>query len=348
MSLNSRSNPQRKYMIALGTPPAATVSEQIDLAKFAESMGFEGIALVERLYDGHLMLTAIGQTTTKISLASSSGIHYRSPTLTAIDAGIIDQISNGRLLLGLVPGSPIATAPFGVKFEKEHILTMMREYVTIVRSLLAGERVKFSGSIYKIEGAELWFKPGRRIPIMLGCRGPKMSQLAGEVSDGIFGGALQPASFVRHTIDNVLLGARKAGRDPSELDLTGSVFYFDSLNDAKRFTAWWMNEQPMFDDVWTYCNLMGTVEKVRRCFRDGDSERAMDLVDEKIVETFAIWGTAENCTNLLEEFWSMGVSRIKIDPKGKVSAGVKSASNESVKRTIKALASVVQRPASKS
>jgi len=332
-------------MIALGTPPAATVGEQIELANFAESMGFEGISLVERLYDGHLMLTAIGQKTTKISLASSSGIHYRSPTLTAIDAAIIDEISNGRLLLGLVPGSPIATAPFGLKFEKEHILTKMREYVAIVRSLLAGERVKFSGSIYKIEGAELWFKPRRRIPIMLGCRGPKMSQLAGEISDGVFGGALQPVSYVKHTIDNVLLGARKAGRDPSELDLTGSVFYFDSLDDAKRFTAWWMQEQPMFDDVWTHSNLMGTVEKVRRCFDEGEPERAPDLVDEKVVETFSIWGTGENCTNLLEEFWSMGLSRIKIDPKGRVSPGVRSVSNESVKRTIKAIASVTLRPA---
>jgi len=331
-------------MIALGTPPAATVRDQIELAKFAESEGFEGIALVERLYDGHLMLTAIGQATTKISLASSSGIHYRSPTLTAIDAAIIDQISDGRLLLGLVPGSPIATAPFGLRFEKEHILTKMREYVTIVRSLLAGERVKFSGSVYKIEGAELWFKPNRKIPIMLGCRGPKMSQLAGEISDGVFVGAMQPASYVKNTLDNVILGAKKIGRDPSELDLTGSVFYFDSLNDARRFTAWWMNEQPMFDDVWSYCNLMGTVEKVRRSFREGDPEGALAHVEEKVVRTFSIWGTGEECADLLEEFWSMGVTRIKIDPKGKVSPGVRSTPKESVMRTIKAIAAAVQRP----
>ena len=331
-------------MIALGTPPSQTARQEIELARFSEEMGFEGVSLTERVYDGHVMLTAIGLLTKRISIASSSGIHYRSPTLAAIDAAIIDELSGGRLILGLVPGSPVATAPFGLRFEKEHILAKMREYVEIVRRLLAGERVSIDGEVYKIKGAQIHFKPARKkVPILVGARGPRLSQLAGEVSDGAFVGGLQPPEFVKLTVDNVRLGARKAGRDPSELDLTAAVFYFGTLEDARRFTAWWMNYQPMYDDVWQHSGLLPLVQKIRKSYGEGDTEAALGYVDERTLSRFALWGSKEECKELLEEFWSIGLTRLKIAPKGKMGVNGEGGSFESTKQTIKKVASIVLR-----
>jgi 5,10-methylenetetrahydromethanopterin reductase len=111
-------------------------------------------------------------------------IFLRSPLLTVQSIAQLDEVSEGRAILGLGVSTPSLLAPHGVPYGKP--LTRMREYIQIVRGLLRGETVSYQGQVYNIPQSQREFPFHRRdIPIYLAAIGPKMHQLVGEVADGV-------------------------------------------------------------------------------------------------------------------------------------------------------------------
>src|SRR6266508_4649414 len=104
---------------------------------------------------------------------------------------------------------------FGVPAYKP--IGMMREYLTVLRKLLAGESVEHEGTAIHLHGVQLGFQPPH-VPVYLGALGPQMVRLAGEAADGV---ALNwcTAEQVAQSRELVGEGAHKAGRDPSEVSV---------------------------------------------------------------------------------------------------------------------------------
>ena len=150
---------------------------------------------------------------------SVSPVAFRSPVSFASSAGTLSAMTGGRFSLGIGTGGiyqPATRRNLG--FRTKSALAVMRDYLATTRALLAGDTVDYEGEAITLKGLRLGFDPSLRTPILLGALGPKMLQLAGELSDGA---AMNWCNTerVHWSREQINEGARSAGRDHSELKL---------------------------------------------------------------------------------------------------------------------------------
>lgn len=141
-----------------------------------------------------------------------------SPPVLASQAGTVSELTGGRFILGIGSGG-IYSAEFQRTWGRPAWppIAMMRDYVSTVRRLLAGEKVEHEGPSVSLHGVQLSFKPPT-VPVFLGALGPQMLRLAGEVSDGAALNWCTPEQ-IAISRERVNAGALKAGRDPSAVRL---------------------------------------------------------------------------------------------------------------------------------
>src|SRR5262249_46059810 len=138
------------------------------------------------------ILAWLAQATTRIKLGSAIfQMPGRSAAMTAMTAATIDQLSGGRMLLGIGSSGPqVAEGWHGQRFARQ--LQRTREYVAVVRRALARERVEFHGETLELplpdgpgKALKLTIAPVQeRMPIYIAAIGPRNTELAAEVSDG--------------------------------------------------------------------------------------------------------------------------------------------------------------------
>jgi len=166
------------------------------LVKEADRLGFHSVWTAEAYgSDAVTPLAWIAGQTTRIHVGSAiMQMPARSPAMTAMTATTLDQLSNGRFLLGLgVSGPQVVEGWHGVPYGKPLVRT--REYVSIVRHIWAREQaLEHTGEHYQIPyrgpGATGLGKPlksilhGRQIPIYIAAIGPKSVEQTAEIADG--------------------------------------------------------------------------------------------------------------------------------------------------------------------
>jgi F420-dependent oxidoreductase-like protein len=186
----------------------AQISLDMNLIHEAEKVGFDSVWTAEAWgSDAVSPLAWIGAQTRKLRLGTAiMQLPGRSPANTAMTAMTLDQLSGGRFILGLGTSGPqVVEGWHGVPFDKP--LSWLREYVTIVRAVLARERpLEFSGERYQIPyrgpGATGLGKPlksilhGRKdIPIYTGSMAPKSQEMSAEIADGLLLTCMHPERF---------------------------------------------------------------------------------------------------------------------------------------------------------
>jgi len=157
------------------------------------------------------------------------------PSLASV-AATTGQLTGSRFSLGIGTGgitSPEYRASFGLPDYPP--IALMRDYLVTLRALLAGERVDYTGKTVTLKGVQLdwpWDRP--KVPVMLGALGPQMLRLAGEASDGAALNWCTPEQ-IAWSRERVAEGARKAGRDPSEIQMVEYIrICVDEDEDAAR------------------------------------------------------------------------------------------------------------------
>ena len=135
----------------------------------------------------------------------------------AVQAATVGQISNGRFVLGL------GTGGYGAAFWRgaglpDRPLAVMRDYVSVLRRLLAGETVTHDGPAVRLQKYGLG-RPGPPVPVYLGALGPGMLRLAGECADGVLLNWATPQA-IAWSAQRVAEGAARAGRAPTEVPIT--------------------------------------------------------------------------------------------------------------------------------
>src|SRR5207247_10335090 len=165
------------------------------LVELAEQVGFGAFWKGEsNSTDPIVMLSAVASRTRKIKLGTAIyHIYGRSPVTLGIQSATLQDLSGGRLLLGLgVDNKNIAVWHGGV-FDRP--LKRAREYIDIVRKVAAGERVEYEGEIYQTgKRLQLSWRPSQpNFPIYLAGLGPQMTNLVGKLSDGVLRNLATPA-----------------------------------------------------------------------------------------------------------------------------------------------------------
>ena len=141
--------------------------------------------------------------------------YWTAPALASC-AATVGEISGGKFVLGIGSGA-IHNPAFQRSLGLPNVgpIGAMREYLTTVRALLRGESVEHEGKAITLHGISIGFTPPR-VPVALGALGPQMLRLAGEASDGAALNWCTPET-IAWSRELVAEGAKKAGRDPSEI-----------------------------------------------------------------------------------------------------------------------------------
>src|ERR671911_570920 len=197
-----------------------TAADQLDLVKEAEAAGYDSVWAAEAYgSDAATVLAWLAAQTSGIRIGSAIfQMPARSPAMTAMTAATLDQLSGGRMLLGIGTSGPqVAEGWHGQRFGKQ--LARTREYVEILRKALARERLVYEGETYRLplpdgpgKALKLTIAPlQEQIPIYIASIGPRNTELTGEIADGWLPIFFSPEHVgqARELLDE---GAARAGR----------------------------------------------------------------------------------------------------------------------------------------
>ena len=148
-----------------------------------------------------------------------SPVMYRTPLSFAMEGGTVSDITGGKFIMGIGSGGayrPQARAALGVG--RMSALALMRDYLSVIRPLVHGERVEYEGDTTTLKGMRLGMRPAPETPVYLGALGPKMLEMSGELADGASLNWCTPEQ-IAWSRDRIAEGAAKAGRDPSEINV---------------------------------------------------------------------------------------------------------------------------------
>ena len=212
------------YDIELNSAAHYPVAGIVELSPLIEQAGFGAFWKGEsNSTDPLILLSGIAARTKKLKLGTAIyHIYGRSPVTLGVQSATLQDLSAGRLLLGLGVANKTIASWHGGTFDRP--LRRAREYIDIVRLTAAGERVEYQGEIYSTgQRFQLSWKPSHpSFPIYLAGLGPQMTKLVGQISDGVFINMAIPAT-IREIAGRVRAGAVEAGRDPDKLEIITKV-----------------------------------------------------------------------------------------------------------------------------
>jgi probable F420-dependent oxidoreductase len=204
--------------------------EYVAMARAAEECGFDSIWLGDHLlydtpergpWEAWTLLSALAAVTERVKLGplvACAG--FRPPGVLAKMAATVDEVSGGRLVLGLGAGwNEREFVAYGIPFDRR--VSRFEEAFAIVRGLLAGERVTLHGNFYSADDAVLLPRPAQQVPLMIGSNGPRMLAAAlPHVSSWNtwyvdYGNTAEGFAALNARISEA---AERAGRDPAEIE----------------------------------------------------------------------------------------------------------------------------------
>lgn len=210
----------RKLGIGLtGSNPSSVIMRY---AKLADAGGLDSFWFAENYHNRSVtsLAAAVSTITKRISIALGIvNTHTRHPGLLAMEAATLSELSGGRFILGL--GTALHVMSKHRISRKEAIpVQRMKECVAAVRRLLAGEMLSKQGKVFGFwnKGVRMGLKTPIHVPIVVGCTGPKMLKLAGEIADGVMFDPACSVGYTKYALDIIRDSASKAGRDPSSID----------------------------------------------------------------------------------------------------------------------------------
>lgn len=209
----------RTWDLRVGVAPA----EPLAAARRAEELGLDAVVVGDHVTfygygnDGLVTLTAIAAVTERIELRTSVYLlPLRHPVPVALQCAQLDQLSLGRLVLGIGVGGedPHEFESCGVDPRTRG--ARANEAIQILRRLWTEDDVDFAGRHFRLERVTVYPKPLRPIPILVGGRSEAALRRAGRLGDGYIGIWLTPERFAA-AVERVRAEAEEAGRDPSSL-----------------------------------------------------------------------------------------------------------------------------------
>jgi len=307
--------------------------DQLEIVQEAERLGYDSVWAAEAY--GSDTATVLGwlagQTSTIRLGAGIFQMPARSAAMTAMTAATIDQLSGGRMIIGIGSSGPqVAEGWHGQRFAKQ--LQRTREYVAVIRMALARERVEFHGETLELplpdgpgKALKLTISPVQdRIPIYLAAIGPKNTALAGEIADGWIPTLFSPqhVSELRPLLEE---GAARAGRTLEGFDIapTVQVFVTDDLEGARNamrpFIALYVGgmgsrKQNFYNQLVCRYGYEAQARQIQDLYLEGKREEAMAAVPDELIDSVSLCGPPDVVRERLAVYRDAGVGTLGVTP----------------------------------
>ncbi len=288
----------------------ATVDAAGAAAVEAEADGYDGWFAFETQIDPFLACAIAAERTQRVEIGTSIVVAFaRNPMTVALQANDVQALSGGRFTLGL--GSqikPHITRRYSMPWSKP--AARMREFILAVRAIwdtwATGSELAFEGEFYTHNLMAPFFNPGPNPhgnpKIMLAAVGPLMTQTAGEVADGVLIHAFSTERYLREaTLPALERGFAAAGRTREGFEITAPAMIAAGDSEAeiaqgvdavKQQIAFY-GSTPAYRPVLELHGWGDLQDELRAMTTRGEWDRMSELIDDEMVNTFAVVGTPE-------------------------------------------------------
>ena len=288
-----------------------TIADQLDIAQTAESLGYDSVWTAEAYgSDAATVLAWLAAGTSRIKLgAGIFQIPARSAAMTAMTAATIDNLSGGRMILGLGSSGPQVSEGFhGVRFARQ--LQRTREYVAVVRMALAREKIEFHGETIELPLPD---GPGKALKLTIRPVQPSIPiLLAGRVLAHALRGPLEE-------------GAAKAGRSLDDFRVCPSVnvLISDDLENARHamrpILALYVGgmgskEQNFYNRLMVSYGFERAAEEVQELYLAGRKTEAMFALPDEFIDLVTIVGPRDRAKAKIKAFQDAGVDTLIVWP----------------------------------
>ena len=243
----------------------------------------------------------------------------RHPTLIAMEMAALDELSDGRVVLGI--GSGIRLGQMGIAAPRR--IAAVRDAIYIVSRLLRGETVEYEGPVFSARGVRLEC-PLRRaaLPICMAAMGDQALDLCGRIADGLMISNLSPPAFTRRAVGIVARGAAAAGKPmPAEI-----VQYVTGAIDDDRHEARRRAKAVVGAILVAYCHEGRASAATQSAVRDYNGlapedferivqrlalgETAASVIDDALLDRYAVAGTVSDCLDRCDAYGDAGATEL--------------------------------------
>ncbi len=303
-----------------GTPARLS----IELAERSERAGFRSGWFPEITFaDAFGPAVLAGARTSRMDLGTGVvGIWSRSATTLALQAATAHQLGGERLILGLgVQARGYVEGWHNQRYRKP--VAAMREFVTILRSLLSGELTNVDGEIFSVRNFQLTMEPpSRPVRIYVAANGPKMIQLAAEVADGMIG-YFHSLEYVRDVvIPNVRIGADRAGRSLDGFDVavgfpslvTPDDSGIEGIRGQVMMFATALDSAPAYADSIAAAGFADVARAIQERVAAGDLRGAVGLVPDEMADALTLAGSPDHVRARIAAYRDAGLTQVLVNP----------------------------------
>ncbi|MFZ0887153.1 MAG: LLM class flavin-dependent oxidoreductase [Candidatus Binataceae bacterium] len=321
----------RKVTIGVNWQGKLDFKVLIERAKLAEQAEVHSMWVAEAWgRDAFTTLTLLAEHTRKIQLATSIvNIYSRTPAALAQHFATLDELSGGRMIIGLGTSGPQVIEHFhGIPFNPP--LTRLREVVDIINLLMAGQPLNYPGKLFKLaRGFTLRFEPVRNhIPIFIASMNKRSVEFTAQKADGWMP-VMIPMSALKKTIGEFRDVAAKAGRDPRSVAVksAGAVHVTRDPDRARAAhagtTAFYAARMGTFyGEQLTRFGFGNDVKKIRDAWAAGGAKAGAEAVSPKLTNELAYSGDLRGAIERLKAQEEAGVDlhQVEVDSGGDTAA----------------------------
>jgi len=315
--------------VALYLQDKHPLRDGMEYVRHAEEAGFEAVWQAESrlVREATVPMAAFAAVTERIKVGSGVVNPWtRNVGLMAATFVTLDDLAPGRLMLGIGAWWEPLASKVGVK--RERPLTAMREYIEVVRRLIAMENVTFHGEFVDVEDIQIDIVHGdrspRQVPIYLGATGMQMMELAGQIADGALLNYLVGPRYNATALEHLAIGAARSGRAVEDVDRPQLVVCsLDedralALDRARELVTQYLGQQPhIMKASGVDQGLLDEIGKVLTWpASEEDIRRAMALVPDDVVQMITASGTPEECRAKVREYVEAGCTCPVLYPLG--------------------------------
>ncbi|WP_411968901.1 LLM class flavin-dependent oxidoreductase [Haloferax sp. YSSS75] len=289
------------------------IADVVELATFAESCDYHSVWTAElQGHNGFLILGQIAAETSDIGLGTGIvNVYSRTPALLAMSVATLDELSDGRTILGLAASSKVTIEEWhGLEYERP--LRRVRESIEIIRAVMKNRRVTYDGEIFSLEDYPRSFDPVREdVPIYNAALGPTNRKLTGEYADGWLPVHVPRSRFAEY-VSEIDEAAEGAGRDPD--DVTVAPYVVACVDEdgerargyVRNLLSFYLGAIDYYAGVFRRFGFEEDVEAVREAWSAGNRDEAAARVSDELLDEIAIGGTPEEGRARLREYRELG------------------------------------------
>jgi probable F420-dependent oxidoreductase len=312
-----------------GGIPLSDPAEIARVAKELEDVGYDGALSAETNHDPFLPLVIAAEHTERLELGTGIAVAFARNPMTLANIGYdLQAFSRGRFRLGL--GSQIkAHIEKRYSMEWSHPAARMRELILAMRAIWAcwndGTPLEFRGEFYRHTLMTPFFNPSPNPygdpAVHLAAVGRRMTEVAGEVCDGIILHAFTTARYVREvTIPALERGWAKAGKQRADFEISGPMFVVSGTNDEELEQAMrgtkeqiaFYGSTPAYRGVLELHGWGDLQDELNRLSKQGEWTAMGELISDDVLDAFAVVAAPEDVPKAMTERYDATIDRVQL------------------------------------